>query len=70
MCAALLYPLGPTYLGTWGHREGVCRLAAARELGSGRQHTYGEKNQISNLVFIYTCAEILLFFIKPNVFVY
>ena len=57
----LLYPLGPAYLGMWGHREGVHRLAAARELGSGRQHIYDGKNQISNLAFIYTCAEILLF---------
>ena len=27
MCAALLYPLGPAYLGTWGYRDGVRRLA-------------------------------------------
>ena len=26
--------------------------------------------QISNLAFIYTCAEILLFYIKPNIFLY
>ena len=61
MRAALLYPLGLTYLGTWGYREGVRRLAAARDLGFGRQHIYGGKSQISNLAFIYTCAEILLF---------
>ena len=41
--------------------EGVRRLAAVRELGSSRQYIYGGKNQISNLTFIYTCAEILLF---------
>ena len=61
MWAALLYSLEPTYLGTWDCKEGVRSLAAARELGSSRQHIYGEKNQISNLGFIYTCAEILLF---------
>ena len=58
---ALLYPLGPAYLGTWGNREGVRRLAAVCELDSGRWRIYGGKNQISNLEFIYTCAEILLF---------
>ena len=61
MCVPLLYPLGTTYLGTWGYREGVRGLAAARELDSGRQHMYGGKNQISNLAFTYTCAESLLF---------
>ena len=71
MCAALLYPLGPTYnLGTWGYTEGMRRLAAARELSSGRQQIYGVKNQISNLAFIYTFAGILLCDIKPNVFLY
>ena len=40
-------------------REGVRRLATVCELGS--RHIYGGKNQISNLTFIYTCAEILLF---------
>ena len=53
---APLYPLGPAYLGTRGHREGVRLLAAARELDSGKRHIYGGKNQISNLTFIYTCA--------------
>ena len=59
MCAALLYPLGPTYLGTWGYRERMRRLAAAHDLCSGWPHIYGGKNQISNLAFIYTCSEIL-----------
>ena len=45
----------------WGNREGVRRLAAVRDLDSGRLHIYGGKNQISNLAFIYTCAEMLLF---------
>ena len=52
--------------------EKVRRLAAAHQLYSARQHCiYGGKIKISNLEFIYTCAEILLFFfIKPNVFIY
>ena len=58
---ALLYPLGLAYLGTWYHREKVRRLTASHEPDSGRRRMYSEKNQISNLAFIYACAEILLF---------
>ena len=57
---ALLYPLEPTYLGTWGFRERVRRLAAVHEPDSSRR-IYSGKIQISYLVFIYTCDEILLF---------
>ena len=49
---------GFTYIGTWGHTERVRHLAAVHEPDSGRR-IYGGKNQISNLAFIYTCAEIL-----------
>ena len=60
MSAALLYPLGPTYLGSWGYREGVRCLAAPRELGSNRRHIYDGKN--FKFDFYGFC-------IKPNAFV-
>ena len=54
-----LYLFRSTYLGTRGHKEGVRRLAAVHELDPVRRYIYGGKNQISNLAFIYACAEIV-----------
>ena len=60
-----------------GLRRCVVRLqgagappAAAPELDSGRRHIYGGKIQISNLAFVYTCAEILLFLYLNLVYLY
>ena len=49
------------------------RLTAAHELESAGRHVYlwPEINQISNLAFIYTFAEILLFLCGlPSVFIH
>ena len=58
MCAALLHPLWPTYLGTWGYRERVRRLTAARELGSGRHHVNGEKSNFKFGIYLYLCRKL------------
>ena len=68
---ALLYPLEPAYLGTWGYKAGLLRYVRLQGEGapptggaltnSGRRHMYGGKNQILNVASTYTCAEILLF---------
>ena len=64
MYAMLLYPLGPTYLGTWSYTEGV-----ARELGSGRRHIWREKLNFKFDIYLYLCRNLIVY-IKPNVFVY
>ena len=60
---AFRYPLGPAYLGTGGHKEGLRRLAVARVLDWPAAHTYmAEKNKFPIWhLLISTCAEILLF---------
>ena len=63
---ALLYPLGQTYLGTWGYWEEVA-LPGGRALAG---NTYGGKIkfQICHL-FLYV-PKFYCFYIEPNVFVY
>ena len=71
ICAALLYPLGPAYLGTWGHRKRMRRLAASRELGWPAAHKYMAetiKFQIWHLFRL--VSKFYCFNIKPNIFVY
>ena len=63
MCAALLYPLRPTYLGTWGYREGVRRLAAARELWPVA-HIWQKKSNFKFGIYIYLCQNFIVFLLN------
>ena len=64
-CWERQYPLGPAYLGKWGHKKGVRRLAAARELDWSVAYMAGKiKFQIWHLYNIYLCQNFILFMLN------